>query len=164
MDKENNLDNLDNNLNEQGDEKITSIRPDKTTGPRRKPLGSVLRDFTSDTIKLTRKEVELARTEVGEKIDQAQSGAVSMVVGGAVLFFGVELLLASAVLSLAHYVPDWASALYIGIAVCIIGAVLLAKARSNLAVRNLKPQTTIETIRENGKMAKEAWHGERKHG
>lgn len=44
-------------------------------------LATLFSDLTQETTALLRKEVELAKVEISEKVSQAQSGAVSLATG-----------------------------------------------------------------------------------
>ena len=144
-------------------ENVRPIRSARVNELRKERVGTLMHDLASDAIDLTRKEVELARTEVNDKIDQAENGVKSLVVGGAILFFGVQVILAAAVLGLSYVVEPWASALIIGGFISIVGAALLAKARSNLRARNLAPEATMETLRETARSTKEVINDERRN-
>ncbi|HLE00991.1 MAG TPA: phage holin family protein [Bdellovibrionota bacterium] len=123
-----------------------------------------MRDFVTDFTGLLNKQIELAKSEMNDKIDQAQNGIVSIITGGAILFFGVQILLAAAVVGLSYAMPLWASALIIGLVVTVIGLVLYNRGRKALKAGNLKPEQTIESLDRDRISAKETWHELRKHG
>lgn len=91
-------------------------------------LGSVphlLRQLVDDVATLVRKELALATSEISKSVDDAKTGAVSMVTGGAVLYLGIVYLLAAATLALALFMPGWAAALIVGGVVTLVGAVMV---------------------------------------
>ncbi len=137
-------------------EKVTPIRRESV---RREGLGRVFKDFTSSVSNLARKEVELAKAEMSEKVNQAERGAVSMITSGVVVLFGIQFLLAAITLALATVMPGWVAALIVGIVVTAVGAYLFVKGRNQLKPSNLAPDRTIESVREAGVSAKEKWHG-----
>ena len=49
-----------------------------------RPLTGLLTELAQETTTLVRKEVELAKAEVSEKVSQATTGAVSLATGGSV--------------------------------------------------------------------------------
>lgn len=118
-------------------------------------LSQLFSELAREASTLVRKEVQLARTEMSEKTSQVTSGITSMAGGGAVLFLGAFFLAFAAMIGLAYVMPDWAAALAVGVALAIVGGIMLAVARRNLAARNLKPQRTVETLREDARWAKE---------
>lgn len=118
-------------------------------------LAGLLRELTRETTALVRAEVALARSEIEEKVTEAERGVSSIATGAAVLFAGVLALVACAILALSLVWPAWVSALVIGLAVCVIGGVLLYAGRKKMSARGLKPQRTIASLHETRTMAKE---------
>lgn len=116
-------------------------------------IPSLLSDFSHQLTTLVQKEVELAKSEVSEKISQVQSGATSLVLGGAVLFAGLLVLLQAAVYGLYELIESWApgpwlSPLVVGAVVLIIGLIMLQQGRKRLKPENITdfPKTT-ESLR-----------------
>lgn len=114
-----------------------------------------LAELTHHTIDLLRKEMKLAKVEVGEKLDQARQGMTNLAVGGLILFAGVLTLLAAAVLGIGLYIPYWASALIVGGAVALIGAVMLGKGRHDVQPESLEPERTIDEIQRDKRLVQE---------
>lgn len=116
-----------------------------------KSLVALLADLTRDTVELVRQEIALARAELSEKVSTAQGALSSMAIGAAVLLAGLFLLLQAAVQGLALVLPpdlaQWLSPLLIGIAVIVIGWVMLRAGRSKLDPGNLAPHRTMESLR-----------------
>lgn len=112
-------------------------------------------ELTHHTIDLLRKEMKLARVEVGEKLDQAKQGVANMAVGSMVLFAGVLTLLAAAVLGIGLYIPYWASALIVGGAVSLIGGAMLGKGRADVRPRNLEPERTMHELQRDKRLVEE---------
>ncbi|MFA7094956.1 MAG: phage holin family protein [Gammaproteobacteria bacterium] len=120
-------------------------------------LATLFSDLTQETTALLRKEVELAKVEISEKVSQAQSGAVSLATGGAVLYAGLLFLLLALVygISAATNWDLWVSALIVGAVVSIIGYALLARGRRNLKAENLTLPRTVRSLRRDKELAKE---------
>ncbi len=118
-------------------------------------LGGLLGELARETSALFRKEIQLARTEVGQKLSQAGSGIAEIAVGGAVAFIGLQCLIAAAVIGLAYVVELWLSAVVVGIAVLLIGFAVLKMGTGNLRARKLLPERTIESIKQDRDWAKE---------
>lgn len=111
-------------------------------------LGELFADLSRKTGVLVRQEIELARTEMTEKITEVGKNVGFLVVGGMVLYTGLLFVLAGVTILLADYIPDWLSALVVGLIVAIVGVVLVQRGRSALKETNLMPEKTIESLKE----------------
>jgi hypothetical protein len=111
-----------------------------------KSIGALISDLTRDISTLFRQEILLAKTEMSEKVEQAESGATMLLVGGAVAYAGLLLLLAAAVLGLSLYLEPWLAALIVAAVVLLVGLVMVAKGKKNLKARNLMPEKTVESL------------------
>jgi hypothetical protein len=128
-----------------------------TTIKEEKSLGQLLKDLTAETTTLLKQEVDLAKTEMGEKASRVGTNVGSVAVGGAVLFAGALALLFAAVNALteilAHMVPitvaAWLSPLLIGIVLGAIGYSLVKKALATLKQESVAPRRTTQSLQEN---------------
>ena len=120
-----------------------------------RPLTGLLTELAQETTTLVRKEVELAKAEVSEKVSQATTGAVSLAAGGMVAFAGLIFLLLALTYYLATMMEPWLAALIVGGAVTLIGIVLVVMGKSKLSARNLQPTRTIATLQDDKQWAKE---------
>lgn len=127
----------------------SGVGPDRTD----KPLSSLLSELATETTTLVRKEVELARAEMSEKMNQAMTGAATLMAGGFVAFAGFIFLLLSATIGLSNWVADWLAALIVGAVVAVIGFVMVQAGRKRLSARNLEPKRTLETLQEDKQWA-----------
>src|SRR4051812_28806070 len=112
-----------------------------TSGDR--SLGELFADLSRKTTMLVRQEMELAKTEMTEKVTTVGKNVAFLAVGGAVLYMGLLFVLAGVAIWLSAYVPDWLSALIVGLIVAIVGFVLVQKGRSALKETSLTPNKTI---------------------
>jgi hypothetical protein len=113
-------------------------------------------DIVAQLSSLFRKEVQLARAEVGEKVSQAGGAAGSIAVGG-VLLLGALIMLLHALAALIVYLglaPGWAY-LITGVVVALIGYFVLRGGLSRLKASNLTPQRTVEQLSRDAAVAKE---------
>lgn len=122
-------------------------------------LGSLFSDLTVETTTLVRKEVELAKAEMSQKLDQMQSGLTSLAAGGAVLYAGFLVLLIAAVAALdalldQWWPTQWLAPLIVGLVVVIVGFVLLQKGRSDFKPNNLVPRRTFRSLKRDGDLAR----------
>jgi hypothetical protein len=112
----------------------------------------LLRQLLNEISTLFRQEVALATAEVTEAFSEAKVAALSMATGGAVLFAGLLVLLASAVLALSLIVPHWLAALIVGLIVVIIGYVMVHSGKEKLNASTFKPERTQRSIQEDKDM------------
>jgi hypothetical protein len=111
-------------------------------------LGELFSDLSRKTTMLVRQELELAKTEMTEKITEAGKNVGFLVIGGAVLYMGLLFILAGVAILLAGVVPDWLAALIVGLIVAVVGLVLVQKGRAALKETSLTPEKTIESLKE----------------
>ncbi|MDB6046483.1 MAG: phage holin family protein [Gammaproteobacteria bacterium] len=114
-------------------------RPDTVVG--------LLRRLTEDVSKLFRQEVALATAEITRSLTGVVRGAAWLAIAGALLFAGLLVLLAAAVLALALILPSWAAALIVGFGVGAAGFGLLRIGGRKLAGTTIAPKHTAESLR-----------------
>lgn len=118
-----------------------------------KTIGTLISDLTRDITTLFRQEIRLVKTEMSEKVEQAESGMTILAIGGAVAYAGLLILLAAAVLGLSLYLEPWLAALIVAVVVLVIGLGMVAKGKSNLKARNLVPEKTVESLQRDKDLA-----------
>jgi xanthine/uracil permease len=113
-------------------------------------VGELLGELMRETATLVQQEVNLAKTEMSQKAVKAGSNVGAIAVGGAVLYAGVLTLVAALILMLAHFqiMSPWVAALVIGVAITIVGVVLVKKGMEALKHFDPAPRQTIETLKE----------------
>lgn len=114
-----------------------------------------LAELMRQTIELLRKELKLAKVELGEKVDQARQGITTMALGSLILAAGLLTLLAAAVLGLGMYIPYWVAALVVGSVVTLIGGAMLGKGRTDVRAENLEPQRTLTELQRDKRLVEE---------
>lgn len=112
------------------------------------PLSDLFRDLMHETKILIQQEIQLLKLEMSQKATQAGKDVAFIAVGGALAYAGLLILLVAATLALALFIPGWASALIVGLAVAGIGYALIQKGISDLKNINPAPQKTIDSIKE----------------
>ena len=118
----------------------------------------LLRSLTFEMRDLVRDEVQLAKTEIGNKVSQAGSGAMSVAAGGLIAFAGFLVLLDAVVVALANFFEAdmlWLSPLIVGLVVLAIGYGMLKRAQKRLDPHNLAPRRTTASMRADAMMFKE---------
>jgi len=118
-------------------------------------LGELFGDLSRETSALVRHEVELARTEIGQKASQVGKDVGSLAVGGAIAYAGFLAILAAVIIALSAAIPWWLSALLVGLVVAGIGYFLVQKGLTALKRQDMAPKQTLETVKEDKEWAKE---------
>lgn len=128
------------------------------TGKTDRSIAELISDLAANTGALVRKEVELAKTEMSEKVAQVGGAATALVVGGAIAFGGFLVLLDAAVYGLAMLLDPYGlalAALVVAVATILVGGIVLAVGRSQLRAGNLAPRRTVESLRRDKEFMKE---------
>jgi hypothetical protein len=118
-------------------------------------ISTLLGDALSQFTKLFQNEVDLAKAELGEKVQKVGS-ALGFIAGGAVLLIP-GLVMALFALSTALISAGWSppiSYLLAGVLALVIAGVLFAIGFSHLDARNLAPRETMKQLRKDKKAVK----------
>lgn len=122
-----------------------------------RPIGPLLRELGDEAITLIRKEVELARVEMAEKVQQAQHAAAASAVGVGMLVAGLVTLCGAASAGLYMLmlmweiepsVSMWLSPLIVSVIVLLIGGVMAMRARKLTSARHWRPTHTERSLHE----------------
>jgi VIT1/CCC1 family predicted Fe2+/Mn2+ transporter len=140
---------------------MAAIAPEPNATPQGRSLIGLFSDLWRETSTLVHEEAELAKAEISEKVSQVGSGVAELAVGGAIVFSGFLVLLAAAVAGLALFLPTehaaWLSPLIVGLVVMIVGFIVVSKGRKELKAGNLRPERTMQSMRQHADLAKEHW-------
>lgn len=120
-----------------------------------KPLGDLFGDLAGEVSELVRKEVALAKLEVGQKAKYVGRNIGYLVVGGAVAYAAMLAIIAAIVMLLAKVMPHWGAALLVGGVVAVVGWLLVGKALSALQETDMTPEQTVETLKEDAAWVKQ---------
>ena len=120
-------------------------------------FGELLGQLSQDTTLLVRQELQLAKTEINEKISRAAGNVASLATGGLVSWAGTLAFVAGIILVLTQVVglPAWLAALLVGALLGITGLVMVRGALRNLKRIDPSPQRTVKTIEDDIQWAKE---------
>lgn len=121
-----------------------------------KSIPELFSDLVDHLPRLFRKEVQLAKAEAAEKVQQATGAVVYMAIGGVVLLAALIMLLHAIVawLVVAGLDVQWGT-LIVAVVVGIFGYVFLQKGMSDIKASNLKPARTVEQLRTDARATKE---------
>jgi uncharacterized membrane protein YqjE len=130
---------------------VEEIMPDKQD----RSIGELFAEFARETGTLLRQEVALAKVELTQKASRVGRNVGYLAVGAAIVYGALLALMAAVIILLANVMPWWAAALVVAVVVGIVGAVLVSKAVSALKEIDLRPQQTVETLKEDAQWAKQ---------
>jgi hypothetical protein len=121
-------------------------------------VGELFGQLTQDLGLLVRQEAQLAKTEIQGKVARATSNLVSLAAGGVVALIGALALTAALILLLVDPVglDPWLAALLVGAVLAGIGYFMLRGGLRDLKQIDPTPRRTVESIKEDIQMAKEA--------
>ena len=132
--------------------------------PENKSLPELIGGLASDISGLFRKEIELAKTEASEKLNQT-SHALVFIVAGAVLALGaLGVILAAMVTALAAFFVDRGmgataanslAAAIVGVIVAVVAWLLISRGMNGLKVSNLKLDRTTASLQQDASVVKE---------
>ena len=120
-------------------------------------LGDLLRDLSTETSELFRKEVELAKTEMTEKAARVGSDVGAIAVGGGMALAGSLALAYAAIMGLTALldtflplgVAVWLAPLVVGGALVMLGLGRIKKAVADLKETSFAPRHTTQSLQEN---------------
>jgi hypothetical protein len=129
----------------------------QATTTREPTLGQLLKELSSETQDLLQQEIELAKAEFSEKTARVTRHAISLMVGGLVLYAGFLAIIAAASYGLMELLNErlsnetaiWLAPLIVGGVVALVGYGLVHQAIVTLKSESLAPRQTIQSIREN---------------
>ncbi len=122
---------------------------------RERPTGELLKELSDSTTTLVRKEIELAKAELGEKGKKAGLGAGMF--GGAGLFgvFAFAALTTCIIVALDSAMPLWLAALFVAVVYGAIAGVLALQGRNKVQEAGPPvPEQATESVKEDVQWAK----------
>jgi hypothetical protein len=125
------------------------------TNPDRESLGTLFSNLSTQIGDLVRQQATLARVEVADKLALIERRLIRVVIGAVLATGGVLTLMAALVLGIAALgVAPWASATLVGALLTLIGYIMTRRASTEFGRGDLKPQVTINTLKESTEWAK----------
>ncbi|HZA20721.1 MAG TPA: phage holin family protein [Actinomycetota bacterium] len=119
----------------------------------RPSAGRLMKEVTEDLSTLVRKEIELAKQELGQAAAAKATGAVVIAIVGALAFFALIFLLLALRDGLDEIFWKWVADLLTAAILLLIGAIGALFARRKLATP-IKADLTKQTIKEDVEFAK----------
>jgi hypothetical protein len=129
------------------------------SGPGDASTGQLVSDLTNQISRLVRDEARLAQAEMTQKAKKLGIGAGLFGGAGLFAFFGLALVVTTAVLALALVLPDWLAALIVAVVMFAIAGVLALVGKKDVqqgtppvpteAIASV--QTDIATVKESAR-------------
>lgn len=122
-----------------------------------RPFPELFTDLIAQLSLLVRKEGQLARAEISDKVNRALTGLVLVVIGAVLLIPALVILLQAGMAALVQngMSPALASLIVGGIAL-IIGIILALVGRSLMKPKALVPDRTIDQLQRDAAVARHA--------
>jgi hypothetical protein len=127
-------------------------------------LGDLFSELSKETSTLMRQEVNLAQVEITQKATIVGKQVGSLVVGGAVGYAALLIILIALIIGLSQLISlifgwtiitsAWVAAAIIGLIVGGIAFSLITSALATLKKTDLTPQQTIESLKEDAQWIK----------
>jgi uncharacterized membrane protein YqjE len=112
-------------------------------------LGALVHDLTQQVPQLIRSELRLAQAEMTEKGKRAGLGIGMFSAAGLLGFLGLCCLITTAILALAHALPDWLSALIVALLLLAGAGVGALMGKKEVAQATpAAPEHAIEGVKE----------------
>ena len=122
-------------------------------------VSELFRQLARDSGALLRQEIELAKSELAASLRRTAVGAGWLAGGAAVVLLAVLVLVAALVVALGDLLDRyWLAALIVGLLFVVVGGALAAAAAKRLKTARLKPEATLEMLREDRRWAQTELH------
>lgn len=118
-------------------------------------IRDLLRELNDGTRDLVRKEIALARVEMRDEMVQAKRGALWLSGSAGAGFIGMVLVALTLAYLFAEVMRPWLAALIPAILMFAVAGALAYLGQKELKRVNLKPEQTIDSLKEDSKWAKE---------
>ena len=113
-------------------------------------IAELFGQLSQDMTLLVRQEIQLARSEMSEKLSRFTANLISVAAGGFVAYVGALALVAALILALNDLagISPWVSALIVGAVLAIVGYAMLRRGLGELKRVDLAPRRTVENIKD----------------
>jgi outer membrane murein-binding lipoprotein Lpp len=120
-------------------------------------IGELFGQLSQDMTLLVRQEIQLARSEISEKLSRFTTNLISVAAGGFVAYLGGLALVAALILGL-HDLANISlavAALIVGAVLALAGYLMLRGGLNELKRVDIAPRRTVENIKEDVQAIKE---------
>lgn len=124
-------------------------------------LADLIRGIVQDARSLFTKEITAAKLEIAEEIKSAVSSSISLGVGVFLTAVGFVLLTIALALLLSQYtVLDlWVSFGVVGVAICLVGTILVLTGKGKLGKTKALPQDSLRSAKEDARYIRQKASG-----
>jgi Putative Actinobacterial Holin-X, holin superfamily III len=122
-------------------------------GDGQKSAGRLMKEVTEDLSDLVRKEIELAKQELGASLGEKAKGAAVLAIAAVIGFFALTFFLFAIRDALDIPFPTWLADILAGIIMILIGVLAVLFAKKKLATP-VKADLTKQTIKDDVEWAK----------
>jgi hypothetical protein len=122
-------------------------------GDGQKSAGRLMKEVTEDLSSLVRKEIELAKQEIGESVGEKVKGAVIVAIAATMGFFALIFFLFSIRDGFDVILDTWLADIVTGVILIVLGVFAILVAKKKLATP-IKADLTKKTIKEDVEWAK----------
>lgn len=121
--------------------------------PSKKSVGQLLKEISEDFSTLIRKEIDLAKAELGSSISAKVKGVVTIAIAGVFAFFASIFLLLALRDGLDTFLWTWLADIVTALILILVGVGAVLFARKKLATP-IKADLTKQTVKEDIEWAK----------
>ena len=118
-------------------------------------IGAMLSGLIKDLQDLVRGEVALAKAEIKEDVSTAGKGVAAIAVAAFFGLTGFIFLMLGLTYLLNIWMRMWIAASIVGVLLVVIAAVLGMSGKKKLSATSLKPEQTIDSLKEDQQWAKQ---------
>jgi len=131
-----------------------------------RPITDLLGGLVSDISGLFRKEIQLAKAEAGEKLDEVIDSSRNLAIGGVLAIGAVGVFLTALVtglgalliaMGMSEFVSAFIAALVVAIVVGIIAWMFIQKGVAELRGSNLNMKRTTRSVVQDAQVVKESF-------
>lgn len=117
-------------------------------------IGELFSELAAETGTLIRQEVALAQAELTDKATTVGKNVGFLAIGGAVAYAALLAVIAGVIIGLSNFVSAWIAAIAVGVVIGIVAYLLITSAINGLRNADLKPEETVESIKEDAQWLK----------
>jgi len=117
--------------------------------------GALISGLIKDMQDLVRGEIRLAKTELKEDATAAGKGIGYLVAGGLIGLIALAFVALAVSALLDKWMQTWIAVGIVALALAAIAAILAMIGRRRLSASNLKPEQTIDSLKEDREWAKQ---------
>ncbi len=129
----------------------TTLGQSSTSNPE--SLGTIVTGIVEDLQGIVRGEVQLAKTELKEDASSLGKGAGMIAAGALVALVGFIFLMLGVTYLLNKSFQMWIAAGIVGLVLLLIGVIAAMVGKNTMSAANLKPQQTIDSLKEDQQWA-----------